>query len=52
MALKMKQFFSRIFKDVGTLNKGMEKNSGSDDHLKWQSSVIGSYAQWQVQELP
>ena len=25
-------------------------HSGSDDHLKWRSSVIGSYPQWQVKE--
>ena len=25
-------------------------HSGSDDHLKWLSSVIGSYPQWQVKE--
>ena len=25
-------------------------HSGSDDHLKLQSSVIGSYPQWQVKE--
>ena len=27
-----------------------EIHSGSDDHIKWQSSVIGSYPQWQVKE--
>ena len=25
-------------------------NRGLDDHLKWRSSVIGSYAQWQAKE--
>ena len=25
-------------------------HSDSDDHLKWQSSVIGSYPQWQAKE--
>ena len=25
-------------------------HSGSDDHLKWQFSVIGSYPQWQTKE--
>ena len=25
-------------------------HSGPDDHLKWQSSVIGSYPQWQAKE--
>ena len=24
---------------------------GLDDHLKWQSYVIGSYPQWQVKEF-
>ena len=28
----------------------MQIHSGSDDHLKWRSSVIGSYPQWQVKE--
>ena len=25
-------------------------HSGSDDHLKWRTSVIGSYPQWQAKE--
>ena len=27
-----------------------QMHSGSDDHLKWRSSVIWSYPQWQVKE--
>ena len=31
-------------------NPGTGRYSGSDDHLKWQSSVIRCYLQWHVKE--
>ena len=35
----------------GQLLMSTQIHSGSDDHLKCRSSVIGSYPQWQAKEL-
>ena len=39
----------RNTKDIGS-NPGIGIHCGSDDHLKWWSSVIGSYSHWPAKE--